>query len=187
MIDRALAYIGERLNRFLKADGSQVNRVAVAPLVLPDGTIPVDNDDKIVLSLVSVEQVRDGQSFSSRTEPGARQLTVTAPIYLNLHVLLAASFKDYLTGLHYLSRSIAFLQANMTFDRSSPGMPEGLDKLALTMANVDYAQLSHLWNGLGAKYLPSALYLIRMVTLDLSRIERELPGISGIDVDSSSS
>ena len=185
MIAQALEYICEQLNLSLSTNGLSGELAIVGPLVLPDGTTPPDNNNKIVLSLVSVEQVRDGQSFSNRTDPGANQLTVTRPIHLNLHVLVAASFTHYPTGLHYLSQSIAFLQAHMNFDNASPGMPKGIDRLALTMANIDYSQLSHLWSGIGAKYLPSALYLVRMITLDMSRIERELPAISEIETEGS--
>ena len=167
MIDQALLFVADRLNRFLKSDGSQVDRLVLGPLIEQDGTVPNANDDKIVLTLASIEQIHD----IARTS----RMATRRSINLSLHLLFAASFQDYATGLHYLSRTIAFLEANPVFGRTAPGLPSGIDQLAFDMASVGYSELSHLWSGLGAKYMPSALYLMRMITLEGQELESAVP------------
>lgn len=59
---------GGQLILFLKADGSPTDRVVVESLIRQDGMISTEN---VVMSLVTIDQVRDGQGVCKRTAEGS--------------------------------------------------------------------------------------------------------------------
>ena len=49
------------------------------------------------------------------------------------------------------------------------------------MVNMSTEKLNNLWATLGAKYIPSVLYKLRMLTFDSSDLREYRPGISTIE------
>jgi len=86
--------------------------------------------------------------------------------------LFSASFNEKLNidALKFLSAVIAFFKIKPLF---YPGeqfnLPDGLDKLSFEISNMSIQEQSNLWSAIGAKYLPSILYKVRLVTIDEKR------------------
>jgi hypothetical protein len=75
-----------------------------------------------------------------------------------------------------LSRTIAFFQQNPVFTHDRlPGLAPEVDKIALDFVNLDLTQTNHLMGMLGLKYLPSALYRLRMLTFASDAIASLVP------------
>ena len=97
-------------------------------------------------------------------------------MFRGIAVLFSAYFKpgNYTEALRFLSFVIAYFQYKNVFTRANtPQLDAGIDKLIFEMANISPEQLNNIWASLGAKYMPSVVYKMRMVTIDSVT---EIPG-----------
>jgi hypothetical protein len=140
MIDKVLSLILDELNVFLSArfEDSEPHAV-LSNLANEDGSLPPAIENKLVLSLVNIER-----------EPA---------LNLNIYLRVSSNFAaNYLESLRFLSAALEFFQERPVF--SAPGM----ERLSVEMVNLAIQDLHDLWSISGSKYLPSALYKLRMVT-----------------------
>ena len=80
-----------------------------------------------------------------------------------------------------LSTVIGVFQANTYFtQQKNPTMPSPLEKLTFEIFNLPINELSHIWSGIGAKYVPSIVYKVRMISIREDLITKEVPGLSGV-------
>lgn len=152
--------------------------VVVSHLVDPDGTVPVETDDKVVLAITRIAEERNvgGPGLGGGVRRGGDYQTQTTPIFLDIHLLVAARFRRYDAGLGLLSDIIAYLQAKPVFTReNTPAMDDDLERLAFTMLKLDYGEQNHLWGCLGAKYSPSVVYSMRLLPLSRERVQEVVP------------
>ncbi|TRX58274.1 DUF4255 domain-containing protein [Fulvivirga sp. M361] len=160
MIYSAVSVIAELANDYItKRFGQSEEKVIVSNIVNPDGSMAVTEPDKIILSLVNLQQ----ETVNQKNHSG----NTYRPINMNLFLLFSASFNDgnYAEGLRYLSAVISFFQAHKVMNhRNTPELDNSVDKLTFEIVNQDLQNLSHLWGTIGGKYLPSILYKVRMVT-----------------------
>jgi hypothetical protein len=61
-------------------------------------------------------------------------------------------------------------------------MIDGNNVLA-EMHNIDFRDMSNIWTGFGAKYLPCVLFRFRTLNMDDDRINDEVPPVSGTVID----
>lgn len=159
MIYSAVSTISSVVNDYLRNRFSTIeDKLVVSNLVNPDGSVAVTEPDKIIMSLVNLQQ----ETVSHRGR-GATNKAVN----LNVFLLFSASFEEnnYLEGLRYLSGIISFFQANKVLNHSNtPDMDPDIDKLSFEIVNQDLQNMSHLWGTMGAKYMPSILYKTRMIS-----------------------
>lgn len=161
MIYSAISTISLVINDYIKNRFSTVeDKVVVSNLVNPDGSVAVTEPDKIILSLVNLQQ----ETVSQRSKGGANR-----PVNLNIFILFSASFEEgnYLEGLRYLSGVISFFQANKVLTHgNTPDMDTELERLTFEIVNQDLQNQSYLWGTVGAKYMPSILYKVRMISFN---------------------
>ncbi len=165
----------------------QVNddKAIVSNLVNHDGSVPVAILDKLVISLVNIEQetVIANMPFTKNT--GKSFVGKNPPVSINLYVLFAGYFNDYNESLKFVSATIAFFQSNIVFLRSRyPAMGDNINKLVFELFKTDYQSINYLWGSLGAKYVPSMSYKMRMLTFDEEHWKYEGPLVTqtGINV-----
>lgn len=180
MIYESLNFLAERLNNYIQRNVISVaeSPVILSRLVESDGKSAEETTDKLILSLVNVEKDTLVQPFSSNGYNANGQCIVSAsPIYMNLHVILAAN-TNYKKALKLLSSGMSFFQNNSVFDRqNSPDMPEGLEKLIVDVENIKIQELNNLWSSIGTKYMPSVLYKVRTVALGGGFVSATPPAI----------
>lgn len=168
MLDKALILIAARLNDFIhKRVDLDESIVEVASPVSPDGVMPVEANDKVLLFVanISKDTLTKAQHYKTVQSGSVRH---REPLHLNLYIYIAANFHParYSEALYFLSLAIQCLQECPIIDRSVVAdMPKGLDKLVLDIENTDLNEVSNLWGILGGKYLPSVFYKVRMLTL----------------------
>lgn len=183
MIYESLNFLAERLNNYIQRNVISVaeSPVILSRLVESDGKSAEGTTDKLILSLVNVEKDTLVQPFSSNGYNANGQCIVSAsPIYMNLHVILAANTKsdNYKKALKLLSSGMSFFQNNSVFDRqNSPDMPEGLEKLIVDVENIKIQEMNNLWSSIGTKYMPSVLYKVRTVALGGGFVSATPPAI----------
>jgi hypothetical protein len=185
MIAKTLTFLTELLNQELKVTfGFNDNRVVASSLVNPDGSMPSNAENKIVISVVNLEHETFMKSGGNYVTDGAMNYgKIAPPVYLNLYLLVSANYdsNNYIEANKVLSAIIGVFQANPYFNRqTNPEMQVPLEKLTMEIFNLPINELSHIWSGIGAKYVPSIIYKVRMLTIQEEIIKKEVPGIAGL-------
>lgn len=189
MIDKALEFITTYINKELTLIfGLTDEKVVAGNLINLDGTLTDNIENKVVISLINIENETFAKNPGTYIQKGENQYSkIDPPVYLNLYLLFAANYTstNYLESLKMLSASIAALQANSSFERSDfPDMDPSIDRLTMEIHNVPINELSHIWSGIGAKYVPSIIYKMRMLTIQRNQVQATVKGINQLAGDS---
>jgi len=68
----------------------------------------------------------------------------------------------------------------MPLDPSFSNIPTGLTKLEFEIEKITYHQMQSLWTAMGAKYQPSVIYKLRLVTIQGNETAGFIPAVSQI-------
>lgn len=168
MINKALQFTVSVLDQFLKNRmGLDESKVVLNNLIEGNGSLPQINQNKIVLSLINIEKETTKQFYNrnARLENGVYS-DISPSEKFNLDVLISSNFDDYSETLKFLNASILFFQVNNVLDGNSfSNIPLGLTKLEFEIEKISYRDMQSLWTAMGAKYQPSVIYKMRMITL----------------------
>lgn len=154
-------------------------KIVLSGIVNQDGSMAVTGENKILVTLINLEK-----ETMSRGNGAKSGMFSSAPaLDINLYVLFSAYFtgSNYPEALRFLSFIIAYFQNKNVFNRSNtPKLNAKIDKLIFEMVDLNPDTLSNMWSALGAKYMPSVLYKIRMLRFDESLVREFKPAISNI-------
>jgi hypothetical protein len=154
--------------------------VIVSSLMDIKGNANMQIENKVCLFLQNIEEETIAKSGGFQANAG-----MAPPMYINLYLVFAANFPDsnYMESLRYISMIIEFFQGHSVFDRSNtPMLSSNIEKVSLNFVNLDFGELNNLWSLIGAKYIPSATYKLRMLTFNQNMIREDVPGIiKGVD------
>lgn len=200
MLRTALKFIESELNTFmvLRDGNSYANPPAVlSGLVKRDGSIQSDPGN-IYISLTHLEEERlENKKPVYRTNNLTRHLQVfQPPVRLNAYVLFSAVQADYPTTLRDLSLVATYFQHYNVFRANQyPDLNAGssdplqkpwqwIEELTVQMYTVTYEQQSYIWSCLGAKYVPSLLYKVRLLVVFDQDTEKEAaPILEGVSYE----
>lgn len=188
MIEEALSFLVSDLSAALARKFTAPTDLAIlAPVVGDDGKPPKETENRLILTLVNVERepVAGNSAQRLRDVDGAR-FAAAPPLNINLLVLASANFSDnYGDGLRVLSATLGHFQANPVFTRATnPSLPTMLDRLTMEWKEASAENLHNLWTVLGGRYMPSALYLSRMLVVDDSLTGADVAPITKISIGS---
>jgi hypothetical protein len=176
VIHNALSIITELLNEHIRNElHMQEDMVVMNSLIDIKGDINVQVENKVCVFLQNIEEERMAKNGGFQTNPGATQ-----PMRFNLYVVVAAHFPDpnYREALRFISHVIEFFQGKPVFDRSnSPTLSQNIERLSFEFVNQDFMGLNNLWSSIGAKYIPSVVLKVRMLTFNQSVISGDVPDI----------
>ena len=170
MIDKALEVLKNGIRDYLvqlpDLNITSQEFIHLDHIVEADGNLALPGDS-LGLSLVNIEEERvtkSQQNFGRSTD--GRIVHMNPEIKLNLFVLIVANFSNYRTGLEFLSAAIRFFQSKSVFTPAdTPALDVAIQKLIVEMMTMSFEQQNHMWGSLGAKYLPSVMYKVRMLTI----------------------
>ena len=186
MIDKALEALANGIETYLvrlpDLNISSQDTVHLTNIVKDDGNIEIPADS-LGLTLVNIEEERiakDQQSYIA-TADGRRVAHVNPELKLNLYILIVANFKTYATGLKFLSGTIRFFQSKYVFTgKNTPDLDPSIQKLIVDLFPLNFEQQNHLWGALGAKYLPSVMYKVRLLTVQEAQAADDQKPVSGL-------
>ncbi|MCF8297669.1 MAG: DUF4255 domain-containing protein [Saprospiraceae bacterium] len=185
MIQEALSYIAEELNDYFRLKYAIADdKVIISNLVNPDGSNAIKEDNKVILTLVNIEEEKLMGNASNLSKGSGVFSRSNPPVKLNLYILFSTSYTGKLTeeGLKFISIIIGFFQGKRVFTpENSPGLDSDIEKMIIDMQNLGFQELNNLWASLGAKYSPSVMYRLRMLTIEEGLVKGIIPGISGRD------
>jgi hypothetical protein len=171
MIQNVLESIRMQLNQSLQDAyhishevGQERDWVILSNLYDSEGTAFEAARDKLVMMLVNIQHETEIGSF--QTGNPYQSINLAPPLYIDLFVLFLANFYDrnYSEGLNVISKTISFFQMNPWFTPESlRHLDPKIDKLVFSMVNLDLADLKNLMDIIGATYLPSVCYKVRLL------------------------
>ena len=186
MIYEALSCLVDEINEHFRIRLKvSEDKVSLSAIVNQDGTIAIQGENKILLTLTNIEKETVGRNNSAFS--GSPLSNNKSPILtVNLYILFSAYFSNgnYPESLRFISFIIAFFQQKSVFNHiNTPRLDPEIDKLIFEMASISPEQLNNIWGSLGAKYMPSVIYKVRMLTYDNNVIREYRPLVTGVESD----
>ena len=179
MIYEALTCLTEEINEYFRNKLKVSDeRIILSGIVNQDGTVAIQGENKVILTLINVEKEPVVRINASSGRLGGSS---SPPTSVNLYILFSAYFSanNYSEALRFISFIIGFLQEKNVFTSSNtPKLDDSIEKLSVEMETVGSEKLNNIWATLGAKYMPSVLYKVRMLTYDGSNVKEYRPLIS---------
>ena len=187
MIHNFLPIVGEELNDYFKSKFDiNEDRVIVSNLINQDGSIAVEGNNKVVFHLVNIEEETTLKASSGTSSYAGGFGSSGGNINLNLTVMFSAFFtgKNYVEALKFLSSVIYFFQSKPVFTQSNtPGLTPNIEKVVFDIISLEPRDLNSIFSMMGAKYMPSVIYRVRMLTFSSDNIDDVIPAISGIGIN----
>jgi len=172
MIYNALQAVVSQLNDFLKVNFQQTEDKAILGTILDEeGSVPEGNRNKVIMTVVNMDQETAAQWARTfvREERGGKKYELNNPLNYNVDILVSTLFTDYDESLKFLSEAIYFFQAKSVFTKEdTPKLPDNIQQLSFETIKLTYGEAHSLWTALGAKYMPSVLFKMRMLSFQNS-------------------
>lgn len=197
MIHTALRFLTNELNAYLRlrlGAADQEDKVFLTG-VASDNVLLIPSRS-LGVSLINIEEERVFKEQRSMTLNANHEYEKANPeVKLNLYILICANFEageaedsdTYEEGLKQLSWAITFFQSRSVFTpESSPAMQvldPDLKKLVVELFSFNFEQLNQFWSVIGANYLPSVLYKVKVLSLREKQIQDSGPPITEITLD----
>jgi len=189
MIENTLLFLRDQINNYLRIRLEITDDIAVIDnIVTQSGDL---NATELCISLINVEEekIHKVQSPYKIQENGDVNL-VNPEIKLNLYVLFTANFgaSNYGEALRFLSYVIGYFQSHQVFNhKTAPTLHEQIEKLIVELVTLSFEQQNHLWGFIGAKYIPSVLYKVRLIGVADEALLQETSPITNINANLSQS
>lgn len=173
MLDAAITFLAGELNSYLRKRGvfTQQDDMVVPTQVVNDKGDWQVSEGKIGLTLIGIEEERVLRSqVPERSLLNGSHVVLQPPLKLNLNLLFSVrpgtAQGSYEASLGFLSHVLTFFQAHPSFaSDGSPGLDPRIVKLTAELLSYSPEHLNQTWAYLGSKYLPSAIYRVRMIIL----------------------
>lgn len=183
MIKEAFAHVVSELNGYFNVRSQIPDRAVAGSLFNLQGKVNQQVNDKVVMSLVNVEEdrtYRSVETFEKRPDGTSEQ--VKPPIKVNLYVLFVANLSDYEEAVKAVDQVMSFFQHRPAFDYASIAeLADREGRMVFELHSLSFEQVNHLWGALGAKYMPSVLYKVGVVDIRDRQLEAEVPPVQEID------
>jgi hypothetical protein len=168
MIQNALQFTQDILQQYLKHKlGLDKDLVVCNKIIETDGSVPIINQNKVVLSFINIERESFRPFVNKKKQQVGSYAAVVGPEHFNLDVLVSCNFDHYNEALKFLNEVILFFQINHYFHPSiASNIPEGISKLSFELKNITSQEMHQLWHSMGATYQPSVIYKLRLVTIN---------------------
>lgn len=174
--------ITEILSKIVTAVNTEITGVPIVELAniatLNDGDEFLSSKSSIILSIVNIEEdkILKNQTlyknYIQTSDSIEKYKNSTQNIVLSL---LFTSYNidqsKYTEGIDKLEVVIRYFQNKRVFYWQAPNLLEDLpesdsyDKLIFEMVSLKKDQLNQMWSYLGAKYMPSVLYQVQMISI----------------------
>ena len=187
MIHNLLPVVCGELNEYLKSIFDiDDDRVIVSNVLNQDGSIAIEGNNKVVCFLANLEEETTLKANSGISSFGPSFGLSGGDIHVNLTIVFSAYFsgKNYVEALKFLSGVIHFFQAKAVFNpNNTPELSDSIDKAVFDITSLSFHDLNSLFSMIGAKYMPSVVYRVRMLRFTNDNIDDTIPAISGIGIN----
>ena len=195
MIKETMKFLTDEVNNYITLRaGAPINGnwIVLSNVAKENGEWAIPNNN-LGMSLINIEEERvfKDQQTAFRNVNGDIE-HYNPEIKLNLYMLISANFTsgdgtdatEYIEGLKQLSYVISFFQGKNVFTTdNSPALDSTIKKIIVELYSYSFEQQYNFWTVIGAKYLPSVLYRVRMLTYQEKRILDQQVPITTTDIE----
>ncbi len=181
MIDLALTFLRDELSSYLNSLYNLPDKAILASPAVQGGAPQPDNT--ISITLVNIEPESTVRNVAADRMQGTEFQKLNPALKLNLKVLFATNFTDYAESLKFLSATLSFFQGRNVFTPQNSPRLKYLDRLLLELEPTTYQEWSHLAGMLGIKHTPSAVYKVRLITIQEGTIQQRIPAVKNVKTD----
>ncbi len=186
MIYESLYILKKSLDYYLRSTSGLLNQtedeVILGNIAYADLSGQNDMQDlsnKVVISLVSVEEDASLKNQNAFVKKGNGYEKQNPKVFANLNILISANYPaSYENALKRLNKVIQFIQGQNIFRYKDSPLPDlsatpKINNLQvnLEMLSLNFEQLNHLWGSLGGKIIPSVLYKARVVEIEREAVQ----------------
>jgi hypothetical protein len=167
MIDQALIFLRDEINTYILARTNSMNVEVKLSKIVNDLGKYAFPDDSIALTIFNLEEDHVFKAqLPEFTYVDGQHLRREPELKFILHAMFAANFVNYDEAWKAISLILGFFQSHPVFQaEESPALPVKIGKLTIELETLGLEQLNQIWAYLGAKYLPSVAYKIRMIVV----------------------
>lgn len=164
-MNQAIQYLTQRLNEQLKLRfGLSEDVVIAGRLINSNGSVPEENQGKVIFSIVNVTSEANRQFYGQKVGFANAGKQETPPLLLNVELLLTANCSDELESAKFLAAGIQFFHECPFFTaETNPSFPAELEKVTVEICNLSLPELDALWSAVGTPMIPSAMYRMRIL------------------------
>lgn len=178
MIDLLLTEMTATLNLYfgLRSKGGSADLFScqIADISTHDKNAEGGGEDvftnKVVLTLVSIEEENAMKNNYPLREAGAGFIKEKSAVYINAYLLFSARYETYATSIEAISQVISCFQASRRVSFTVDGEEQDA---VLQLHNLGFENLNNLWTVMGGRYLPSVIYKARVLMF------QQAPPVSG--------
>lgn len=186
MIHNVLPVIAGELNDYLKSRFNAVeDKVVLSNIIDQDGSMAVEGSNKVVITLINIAEETTLKANANQQLMGSSFVDFAPSISVNLTLMISAFFssRNYVESLRFISGVIYFFQSRPLFTaQNTPGLSQNVEKIHFDMLSLSHQELMNLFSMMGAKYMPSVVYKMKMLTFSQDNIIEEIPSVKGLDV-----
>ena len=183
MLHLAVQHVTDALSTYVDLQTGVSRAVEQSPLVEPGSQGGLSVRDKLVVTVVRLEEDRLARGTDHYERTADDQVRRAAPpTRMTAYLLIAATHATYGEALKAIGYAITCFQGMRSVDYADIEGVEEPGKLVLEMDSPSFEQLNNLWGMVGAKYLPSVLYRMRFVSLRDARPEAPQPPARALDI-----
>ncbi len=171
MIHESLTFLSLEVNKFLnqKLGSTTDPRLVLGNIAKSSdgdtGKNPLNN--KLILSLINIEEDKVSKVRENYVKNATGIIYKNPPVLVNMYILIAANYDTYSDNLKMIAYLMQFFQANNYFTPiTHPSLDQKIQQLNADLFTLNFEQINHIWSTLGGKYLPSAMYKIRQVSVE---------------------
>lgn len=184
MIHLALKHVVSELNAYLNLRSPSLtpDRFVAGSLFDLDGNVNTQTRDRVVLSVVNVEEDPVYRSVDTYHRRSNNVSDLIKPeVKINLYLLFVANLGDYEEALKALAHIVSFFQHHSVFEYADiPALADREGRFVLDLYSMSFEQQNHLWGALGAKYMPSVMYKMGIVDIRDTQVAAEVPPVEEI-------
>lgn len=134
-----------------------------------------ENAEKVIVSLIHTMQEATLKNVPNHMYTNNQVQRLNKKVPLNLYVMFASNFAGYDNALKNLSFLIEYFQAkriftdkNTHFNRDSEELRNLADfRFTMELYNPSFDELNKIWGTIGCKQVPSAIYKVSGIDLEL--------------------
>ncbi len=185
MFHDVLRFFAKELNSYLGLKfGVQEDIVVLSNLINQDGKPALNDKNKIVMSLINMEEERVTRPMKNYIRQGENAYAeLRPPLKLYMYVMFTAYFEgeNYEEALKFIYGVASFFQSHPVFtSKEYAQLGKGAEKITVDFVNTDFDKLGRMWAVMGNKYLPSMVFRFRTIVIQENTIAGHASAVAGI-------